>query len=247
MASLNEKPLTGEPDAGNPPVRFGGRGEVSIPHPYLYPGKGFRRDCILANLPPEQRAKVNQWLFDKGLSYAQVAEACGRFLGVSVSKSSVARYYGRVMEGRILRGRVSEPVSQWVSECGKQQTWPGVYHRFVEGLMDAAWEAMERYEFALKHEGYTDLKEARWIVNLMRLIISARRAEHVRTLAMGERAELQWAAARAVAGMAKLTKGKEVRSPLTRVQRADSFVGLCARWDAERERELTGGTKWRAL
>jgi hypothetical protein len=39
MASLIEKPLTGEPDAGNPPVRFGGRGEVSIPHPYLYPKK----------------------------------------------------------------------------------------------------------------------------------------------------------------------------------------------------------------
>ena len=26
MVSLAEKPLTGEPDAGNPPVRFGGRG-----------------------------------------------------------------------------------------------------------------------------------------------------------------------------------------------------------------------------
>ena len=26
MVSLTETPLTGEPDAGNPPVRFGGRG-----------------------------------------------------------------------------------------------------------------------------------------------------------------------------------------------------------------------------
>ena len=28
MISLIETPLNGEPDAGNPPVRFGGRGEV---------------------------------------------------------------------------------------------------------------------------------------------------------------------------------------------------------------------------
>ena len=32
------KPLTGEPDAGDPPVRFGGRGEA-IPRPYPYRGR----------------------------------------------------------------------------------------------------------------------------------------------------------------------------------------------------------------
>jgi len=31
-----ENPLTGKPDAGNPPVRFGGRGGASR-HPYPYP------------------------------------------------------------------------------------------------------------------------------------------------------------------------------------------------------------------
>src|SRR6266849_7374131 len=31
-----QKPLTGEPDAGNPPVRFGGRGGESHLHPYPY-------------------------------------------------------------------------------------------------------------------------------------------------------------------------------------------------------------------
>ena len=29
MVSLTENPLTGEPDAGNPPVRFGGRGDIN--------------------------------------------------------------------------------------------------------------------------------------------------------------------------------------------------------------------------
>jgi len=41
MVSLAEKPLTGKPDAGNPPVRFGGRGEV-IPHPYPYLYSGLK-------------------------------------------------------------------------------------------------------------------------------------------------------------------------------------------------------------
>jgi hypothetical protein len=31
MVSLVEKPPTGEPDAGNPPVRFGGRGGAKAP------------------------------------------------------------------------------------------------------------------------------------------------------------------------------------------------------------------------
>jgi hypothetical protein len=33
MVSLAEKPLTGEPDAGDPPVRFGG-GDGATRHPY---------------------------------------------------------------------------------------------------------------------------------------------------------------------------------------------------------------------
>jgi len=36
MASIpSGNSLTGKPDAGDPPVRFGGRGEVNR-HPYLY-------------------------------------------------------------------------------------------------------------------------------------------------------------------------------------------------------------------
>src|SRR6267142_3771811 len=33
---LIESPSTGEPDAGNPPVRFGGRGGAQARHPYPY-------------------------------------------------------------------------------------------------------------------------------------------------------------------------------------------------------------------
>src|SRR5438094_8744056 len=39
MVSLAEKPLTGKPDAGNPPVRFGGRGgaNAALPTPIQSP------------------------------------------------------------------------------------------------------------------------------------------------------------------------------------------------------------------
>jgi hypothetical protein len=44
MVSLMETPLTGEPDAGNPPVRFGGRGGVNhaIPTPIFRKIHGYR-------------------------------------------------------------------------------------------------------------------------------------------------------------------------------------------------------------
>ena len=38
LSILSEvKPPTGEPDAGNPPVRFGGRGDRTTVSPYPYP------------------------------------------------------------------------------------------------------------------------------------------------------------------------------------------------------------------
>src|SRR5207244_13296430 len=39
MVSLAETPLTGKPDAGNPPVRFGGRGssKAALPTPIPFP------------------------------------------------------------------------------------------------------------------------------------------------------------------------------------------------------------------
>src|SRR3989449_3192110 len=50
MFSLAEKPLSGEPDAGNPPVRFGGRGGVehAIPTPILVHPSGMRYEIPVA-------------------------------------------------------------------------------------------------------------------------------------------------------------------------------------------------------
>src|SRR5438270_4156672 len=51
MVSLAETPLTGKPDAGNPPVRFGGRGSANaaLPTPIvreiLESAVGLRQGC----------------------------------------------------------------------------------------------------------------------------------------------------------------------------------------------------------
>ena len=46
-----EHPLTGKPDAGDPPVRFGGRGSGYVRSPYPYPIL-FRISCLAAALQP---------------------------------------------------------------------------------------------------------------------------------------------------------------------------------------------------
>jgi hypothetical protein len=51
-----------------------------------------RCDSILRRLPPEQRAKVDGWLFDDQLTYGEVAERCRQELGVELDTASVGRY-----------------------------------------------------------------------------------------------------------------------------------------------------------
>ena len=64
-----------------------------------------RKDSKIEGLPAGQRAKVNGWLFDKGLTYAQVAQACWEMFGLKVSKSSVGRYYERETRSRLEKQR----------------------------------------------------------------------------------------------------------------------------------------------
>ena len=64
---------------------------------YRSNGRKLRKDSILGGLPPEQQAKVDKWLFDKGMTFERVAEACGKMFGVKIGKSSV----GTVFSGEV--------------------------------------------------------------------------------------------------------------------------------------------------
>src|SRR5216684_1087443 len=59
-----------------------------------------RCDSKLHGLPVEQRVKVGIWLFEDGLTYKEVVEACLSEFGLQVSRSSVGRYYERTSADR---------------------------------------------------------------------------------------------------------------------------------------------------
>jgi hypothetical protein len=138
-----------------------------------------RKDSILHGLPMEQRAKVNGWLFDKNLTYAQVAEGCLKMFGVKVSRSSVGRYYERQMLERT--GKASEGVGEWVSE--KVSGWAremcvGMLERSGKSHTEAAYQetlawmthwALEEMKWPVAEE--RDLKT---VCRFMKILIAAR-------------------------------------------------------------------------
>ncbi|MDB6067144.1 MAG: hypothetical protein JWR26_3352, partial [Pedosphaera sp.] len=63
-----------------------------------------RSDSILHGLPPEQRERVDAWLFEENVSYSEVAHRCQQLLNVKVSSGAVQRYYRRACVMRRLEG-----------------------------------------------------------------------------------------------------------------------------------------------
>ena len=140
-----------------------------------------RKDAILHGLPLEQRQKVDGWLFDKGLTYQAVAQACGSVFGAQVSRSSVARYHERRMREELRRKRKE------------------TIRREVEGIKEE-----ERYELLLTRMGDLALEGAeewkgrrgwRWIIEITKLLIAARREQNERMMVMVMRKKFEmWAA-----------------------------------------------------
>ncbi len=140
-----------------------------------------RKDAILHGLPAEQRQKVDGWLFDKGLTYQAVAQACAGVFGVEVSRSSVARYHERRMREELRRKRRE------------------MIRREVEGI-----KKEERYELLLTRMGELALEGAedgrgrrgwRWVLEITKLLIAARREQNERMMVMVKRKKFEmWAA-----------------------------------------------------
>ncbi len=58
LVSLDETPPTGEPDAGNPPVRFGGRGRVQSSLPTPITPISWNGQSAITGLPDRIRIKA---------------------------------------------------------------------------------------------------------------------------------------------------------------------------------------------
>src|SRR5258708_37859465 len=61
-----------------------------------------RADSTWNGLTPEQREKLDEWLFEEGLSYPLARERVQKELGIECSISGVGRYYRRAVETRAM-------------------------------------------------------------------------------------------------------------------------------------------------
>jgi DNA-binding transcriptional ArsR family regulator len=171
-----------------------------------------RRDSILHELPSAQRAMVDKWLFDKGMTYEAVAEGCGRMFGIKVSRSSVGRYYERQVLQRT--AKVSEGVGKCVSEKARAQSMDageelsGWARDMCVGMLEGrgTTDTAEAYRKTLARMTHWALEEMKWveagegdlkgILRVMRILIEARRERNERAMVELRREKFQMGAAR---------------------------------------------------
>jgi hypothetical protein len=97
-----------------------------------------RSDTAVRRLTPEQRAKIDGWLFDEQLSYAEVVLRCVKELGVVLSKVNVGRYCRQEQAGGRRRN---------ASERSRpEQDGGSGYLAILEGMNRAAQRALEQIE-----------------------------------------------------------------------------------------------------
>jgi hypothetical protein len=156
-------------------------------------GRKPRKDSILHRLPPEQRAKVDRWLFDKNLTYAQVAEGCWKMFGVKVSQSSVGRYYQSF--AHVPHAKTKEMLA--IEDLGPLDPETG-YQLLLGRLLKLAKDAADRIEFGLRFPEYgVERCEVRESIRFMRLLIAARRERTDADMARLERDKFEIGAAKA--------------------------------------------------
>jgi hypothetical protein len=90
-----------------------------------------RSDTAVRQLTPEQRAKVDAWLFDGQLCYREVIALCQKELGAAISLGSLSRYYQQELA------------------CGRQRQLrdsAGGYVSLLESMIESALRAAQTVE-----------------------------------------------------------------------------------------------------
>lgn len=125
-----------------------------------------RSDSVLRSLPPEQRAKVDAWLFEEETSHAEVAKRCREQFGVELAESSVGRYSQQERpryEARRMAGARNEgkaTVRERMMAAEEQ------YHALLERLNRVALLGAQQLEIE---------PEPQMVRDLTKVLISARR------------------------------------------------------------------------
>jgi hypothetical protein len=144
-----------------------------------------RSDSKLHGLGKEQRALVDKWLFDKGLTYQAVSEACLQMFGLKVSKSSVGRYHERELRQKVRR--VSGKAREWVKER-KALTAEQMYQETLGRMVK--W-ALEEIQWPVEDE-----RDVKGVLRVMRILISARRERNEADMAKLAREKFEMKAGR---------------------------------------------------
>jgi hypothetical protein len=165
-----------------------------------------RRDSKLHGLAKEQRALVDKWLFDKGLTYQEVSEGCWQMFGLKVSKSSVGRYHERAARGKVKRvsgragkcasGTADEEVGGWAKEmCIGMLTGrgtPGTGEAYQQTLARMTKWALEEMRWPVADE-----QDVKTVIRFMRILISARMERNEAMMVELQRKKFEMRAARA--------------------------------------------------
>jgi hypothetical protein len=150
-----------------------------------------RKDSKLHGLAREQRAMVDKWLFDKGLTYQAVSEACLQMFGLKVSKSSVGRYHERELRGKVRKKREEcrKGAGSGVSVMADEEVGGWAREMCIGMLAGRGTSGTEEaYQKTLVHMTKWALEEMRWpvederdlkgVLRVMRILISARREKN---------------------------------------------------------------------
>lgn len=119
-----------------------------------------RSDTAVRRLTPEQRAKVDGWLFDEELSYGEVAARCLKELGVALTACNVDRYC-RQEQG----GRASMRQSKGGDRSEPALSGGAGYVAMLEGMNQAAQRAARQIEIG---------NDPRMLAEFAKVLVAAR-------------------------------------------------------------------------
>jgi hypothetical protein len=178
-----------------------------------------RTDSKLHGLAKEQRAMVDKWLFDKGLTYQEVSEACWQMFGLRVSKSSVGRYHERELQAKVRRKRAE---CRKGMEKGKAGTLEENYQECLKRM--ASW-ALEEMKWPVADE-----RDVKTVLRFMRVLIASRRERNEENMTRLAREKFEMKAAKESFNYLKEEEAKSrsnVQGPKSKVGRRQAY-GQCA-------------------
>ena len=198
-----------------------------------------RKVSKLHGLPPDQGARVDKWLFDKGMTYQQVADGCRKLFGLTISQSSVGRYFStesrRKMaeraEHKTNRTHTTDAAARMASserQATHEERWQELLARMTRRALDLATYLTLEWDDEASKE----------MLRITKVLISARRERTDGILAQLAREKFElWAAKEVYRYYVKTFKPKKKKPSNIELRTVEPRIGSKAWERNERFRE----------